>query len=270
VRSGDETDAFGAAYPYENRIQVIEAYGDRMFRRGKSLVAVKAGRFRTPFGIYNGSDHAYSGFLRAPLIRYDDYFALSNNFLENGASVVVGAPRLYVEAAVGSPGDVGEARRRNGVDQVVRVQGSYRSVIMGVSHITTKPYLSPLFAHGQARFTGIDGRWMHSGVEVRGEWIAGQPFDTTRTTGGYVDLLVHRPGLGPITAVLRAERLDYTTAPPYAMYATRYTAGARLRLFNALAVQANVIHQLGVPEQARSALDVALTYVFRFDSQRRN
>jgi hypothetical protein len=268
VRSGDETDAFGAAYPYENRVQVIEAYGDRTFRRGGSLFAVRAGRFRTPFGIYSGSDHAYSGFLRAPLIRYDDYFALSNNFLENGASIVAGVPRLYLEAAVGSPGDVGEARRPDGVDQVVRVQGSYRSLIVGISHIATKPYQSPRFAHGKALFTGIDGRWMHSGVEVRGEWIAGQPFDNTRTTGGYVDLLVHRPGLGPISAVLRAERLGYATAPPRALYAQRYTAGARIRLFKALAAQVNVIRQHGVPEQSRSAMDVALTYVFRLDSTR--
>ena len=60
----------------------------------RALVVVRAGRFRTPFGIYSGSDHAYSGFLRAPLIRYDNYFALSNNFLENGVSVVAGVPRF--------------------------------------------------------------------------------------------------------------------------------------------------------------------------------
>ena len=55
TRSGDETDAFGAAYPYDGRVQVIEAYGDRMFRPGGALVAIRAGRFRTPFGIYSGS-----------------------------------------------------------------------------------------------------------------------------------------------------------------------------------------------------------------------
>src|SRR5438552_16133174 len=30
--SDSDSDAFGAAYPYGNRVQVIEAYGDRMFR----------------------------------------------------------------------------------------------------------------------------------------------------------------------------------------------------------------------------------------------
>jgi hypothetical protein len=33
------------------------------------LHAFKAGRYRTPFGISSGSDHAYMGFQRAPLVR---------------------------------------------------------------------------------------------------------------------------------------------------------------------------------------------------------
>jgi hypothetical protein len=267
VRSGDETDAFSAAYPYEGRFQFIEAYGDRMFRPGGALVAIRAGRFRTPFGIYSGSDHAYSGFLRAPLIRYDGYFALSNNFLENGVSVVAGLPSLSVETTIGAPGDVGEAVRRDGVDVVVRLQASYRSFILGASHISTRPYQSPLFARGPATFTGIDGRWMQGGIEVRGEWIDGQPFDGTHTAGGYVDLRVHRPALGPVTAVLRAERLGYDANPPFALYAHRYTAGARVRLLAHLSAQANVIRQ-NVPGQDRSAFDIALTYVMRIDSRR--
>ena len=38
---------------------------------GRVFGSVRAGRFRTPFGIYAASDHAYNGFLRAPLIRYE-------------------------------------------------------------------------------------------------------------------------------------------------------------------------------------------------------
>jgi hypothetical protein len=268
VRSGDDTDAFGAAYPYDGRVQVIEAFGERVFRPGRALVAVRAGRFRTPFGISNGSEHGYSGFLRAPLMRYDNYFALSNNFLENGVSVIAGRPNLYLETAVGTPGDVGDAVRPAGADTIVRLQAAYHSVIVGLSHISTRPYQSPQFAHGPATFTGVDARWMRSGVELRGEWIAGRPFDGTRTTGGYVDVLVHRPGLGPVTAVLRAERLAYAATPPFDLYAHRYTAGARVRLLAPLSLQMNILWQHGVPAQERSALDLALTYVIRLDSKR--
>jgi hypothetical protein len=270
ARAGEaeETDAFSSAYPYDNRVQVIEAYGERTFRPHTALLAVHGGRFRTPFGISAGSDHAYSGFLRAPLIRYDDYFALSNNFLETGVGVVAGVPSLYVETTLGTPGDVGEAKRRPGLDRIVRVQGSYRSLIVGLSHISTNPFQPIRFARGRAAFTGVDARWMRKGVEVRGEWITGQPFDGTRTTGGYADLLIHRPGLGPVTAVLRAERLSYETAPPRAIYAQRYTAGARVRLLNNLAAQVNVMRQHGLPESRPTSLDVALTYVFRFDARR--
>ena len=172
-----------------------------MFRPGGALVAIRAGRFRTPFGIYSGSDHAYSGFLRAPLIRYDGYFALSNNFLENGVSVVAGMPNLYVETTVGAPGDVGEAVRPSGVDRVVRLQASYHSVILGASHISTRPYQSPLFAHGRATFTGIDGRWMRE--RGRAAWRMDHRPAVRRHAHHWrlLDLRVHRPGLGPVTAV---------------------------------------------------------------------
>jgi hypothetical protein len=68
--------------------------------------------------------------------------------------------------------------------------------------------------------------------------------------------------------VLRAERLDYATAPPRAMYATRYTAGTRIRIVNTLAAQVNVVRQHGVPGSQPTSLDAALTYVFRFDARR--
>ena len=35
------TDVFGAAYPYEKRAQLIEAYGERTFTPGRGLVGLK-------------------------------------------------------------------------------------------------------------------------------------------------------------------------------------------------------------------------------------
>ena len=115
-RSDKETDAFAAAYPYGGHLEVIETYGERIFTPRKGLVGIRAGRYRTPFGIAGRGDHAYSGFLRSPLIRYDDNFALSSTFLEHGADMIVGVPQLYVEASVGVPADVGDVRRRSGFD----------------------------------------------------------------------------------------------------------------------------------------------------------
>src|SRR5262245_50418522 len=69
------------------------------------------------------------------------------------------------------------------------------------------------FAKGRAVFTGVDVRWMYNGIQLRGEFLSGRPFDGTTTTGGYIDLLVHRVGMGPVTAVARLERLDYDTIP---------------------------------------------------------
>ena len=150
------------------------------------------------------------GFLRAPLIRYDDYYALSNNFLEHGADVIVGVPQLSLEVSAGIPADVGSASRRQGLDTVVRGQGALGALIVGISYIHTKPYQDEYFAKGSAVFTGVDVRFMHAGVQARGEWISGRPFDGTTTTGGYADPDRSSTRMGPITAVMRAEHLAYS------------------------------------------------------------
>jgi hypothetical protein len=264
-RSSDkETDAFAAAYPYGGHVEVIETFGERLFTPRKGLVGIRAGRYRTPFGIAGRSDHAYSGFLRSPLIRYDDNFALSNTFLENGADVIVGVPQLYVETSVGVPGDVGEVRRRSGFDSVVRAQGYYGSWIVGASYIRTQPTQPESFARGRMEFTGVDLRWTRDGVVVRGEWITGQPFDGTTTDGWYADLLLHRVAMGPITAVLRAEQLNYDSIPEFALHATRVTIGAKVRLPRGFTAQANLFRQSGnLPTYRPTPVDLALTYSFR-------
>ncbi|MGE0462529.1 MAG: hypothetical protein AB7Q16_14270 [Vicinamibacterales bacterium] len=266
TRSRDESDVFGAAYPYEGRAEIIEAYGEFLFAGTRGLRAVKAGRYRTPFGIASSSDHAYIGFHRPPLVRYGEYFALSSGYLEHGVDVVVGVPRLSVEASVGLPADVGSAIRRSGVNTVARAEAAAGALIVGASVIDTTPYLPERFARGRARFAGVDARWMKGGVMVRGEWLAGQPFDGTRTTGGYADVIVHRPFMGPVTALARAERLAYDAAPPHALYSQRYSAGARVRLWKSVAVSAGVVYQAGqVTQRRRTALDLGLTGSFRRD-----
>jgi hypothetical protein len=264
TRSADGSDVFGTAYPYDGPLQIIEAYGERTFLPGRALFGVKAGRYRPPFGISNASDHAYMGFMRAPLIRYDDYFALANTFLEHGVDLIAGTPHLSLEASVGVPGDVGQSIRRSGLDTVLRGQAAFGHMIVGVSRIDTQPYQNPRFARGDTVFNGIDVRWMRDGVQARGEWIDGRPFDGTTTTGGYLDLIVHRPSMGPVTAVVRAERLVYDAAPPFAMAVQRYSAGTRIRIFDQLAAQIALVHQSHqVPQRRPTALDLGITYSLR-------
>lgn len=264
-RSEDEGDFFGTAYPYGGKVDLMEAYAEYL-SGSRWLRAVKGGRYRTPFGISSSGDHAYIGFMRAPLIRYGEYFALSNTYLEHGAEVVVGVPRVSVEASVGVPADVGEAIRRDGVSSVVRAQAVAGAWILGGSYIDTTPYLPERFARGRTRFGGVDVRWMAGGVLVRGEWIGGQPFEGTRTTGGYADLIVHRPAMGPVTLFGRAERLAYEADPPRDLYTHRYTAGARIRLWRTIAASVGVVHQAGERTQRdRTALDVGVTGSWRKD-----
>ena len=260
---GPTSDAFGAAYPYNNRLRPMEVFAEKTITGRRLLVGTRLGRYRTPFGISNRSDHGYTGFLRAPLIRYGGYWALSNNFLETGASVVAGTPRLQAEVSLGIPQDEDVQRRRRGFDRVVRVQTAIGPFIAGGSYIHTQPSEQRSFAQGSTEFLGLDGRWMMGGVQVRGEWIDGRSFAGTRTYGGYADLIVHRPFMGPVTAVARAERLDYL-AGRFSSYPRRYTAGARVRLASMLVAHVNAIREPAYDLRSpRTSMDVALTFTAR-------
>ncbi|PYQ81956.1 MAG: hypothetical protein DMG01_02415 [Acidobacteria bacterium] len=178
---------------------------------------------------------------------------VSNTFLEHGVSVLAGVPKLTVEAAVGAPADVGDHRRRGGADALVRVQGYAGRFVVGISYMRTSPIETAAIAPGRATFTGIDARWMSCGVQLRGEWVDGQPFDGATSTGWYADVIVHRTHMGPVTAIARFERL----------YLSRETLGARVRVSEGLSLTVNVLHQSGDPRYRPNALDVALTWSVR-------
>ena len=261
---GPKSDAFGAAYPYSGRPHLMEMYAEKLLRGERFLASMRGGRFRTPFGIHAASDHAYVGFLRAPLIRYSGSHALSNTFLEVGANVMVGTSWLQAEGTIGMPSDEGHLHRRRGLDSVVRVQAHWGGLVAGVSHIRTRPYQPKTFARGRAAFSGLDFRWMKGGVQLRGEWLDGRPFDGTRTTGGYLDVLVHRRAMGPVTAVARLESLDYA-AGRFSHYERRATIGARVRVNQGLAAHVNLVHHPGgLYTSTETAADVALTYTLRY------
>ena len=260
------SDVFGAAYPYNKKLQVMEIYAERYVTARGALLGVRVGQYRTPFGIYTRSDYGYSGFVRAPLIRYDGYFALSNNWLEQGATFTAGLPQLFVEASISRPHDVGTSHRWKGADESVRLQGYYGPIIVGVSHMRSNPYLPARFAHGRQAFSGVDVRWASSvGVQVRGEAIKGHSYEGVSTTGWYVDGIVHHVGMGPFTAVARGESLDYTASAPRSRSASRLTLGARVRLPGPVTAQVNVMHQRGdLPHIRRNSVDVSVTYSVRY------
>ena len=263
--SAGDNDAFATAYPYDNRVQIIEAYAERIFQPGKAIAAIRAGRFRTPFGISSASEQGYTGFLRPPLIRYAAYASLSNDYLEQGADVVVGVPRLTFEIGLGAPGDAGPMPRGSGLDTTLRVQGSAGPFIAGVSYLRNHSYESPADPSFRASATGLDIRWMQDGVQVRGEWIIGRPVDDATNNGWYVDASIHRVGMGAVTAVARLERLAVVDAGE-AEDSLRQTVGARVRLPRNFSLTVNLVHRSGVGSQEYPAgsLDVGLGWSVRF------
>jgi hypothetical protein len=260
------SDVFGTAYPYGGRVDVIESYAEWL-RDERGLRAVKAGRYRTPFGLSSASDHAYIGFLRPPLIRYGAYWGISAGYLEQGVDVLVGVPQLSLEMSVGRPGDVGDVLRRPGWDGAVRAEGSAGPWIVGASFVNTTPYEPIADSPGRTHFGGIDARWMLAGVQFRGEWLFGQYSDIATTTGGYIDAIVHTPAMGRMTALARAEKLDYDTLPvEYALFTHRYTAAVRVRIWQGLSASVGMTHQRGQLTQTRpTAVDVGISWALRKD-----
>jgi hypothetical protein len=255
--SGPDSDAFAAAYDYGNRLQASETYVEQQFRQGHVLSGARAGRYRTPFGIYNGSDYAYNGFLRPPLVRYGYYQGVSNYWIEGGVDYFVGPPQLQLEASLGTPQEADPARR--GLDTALRVQGYRGPVILGASYLKTHPSSSAGSIHGSGQFTGVDARWMRNGLQLRCEWIHGSNFAGARSQGWYVDALIHRPGLGLVTPILRYEEYRFTM-PGHPVDWQRWTAGARVRITPSRAGSINLILIHGW----NGALDVGVTHTVRF------
>lgn len=267
-RSRDAGDVFGAAYPYGGRVDLIEAYAE-WGRSGHGLRAVRAGRYRTPFGLAAASDHAYIGFLRPPLVRYGSYFALSSGYLEHGVDVLAGVSRVSLEVSASRPADVGTAIRRGGTTKAARAEVALGPAVVGVSALNTTPYLPARFAHGRAKFTGVDLRVMTGGVQVRGEWLEGQPYAGRTTTGGYLDLIVHTRRMDRVTALGRIEKLDYPAPSAFALFTKRATVALRVRTWQGAAVSVGLSHQGGQQTQRRrTALDLGMTWVLRQDRSR--
>jgi hypothetical protein len=112
-------------------------------------------------------------------------------------------------------------------------------------------------------FTGVDVRWMQNGIQLRGEYIIGRPFDSVSTDGWYVDAIVHKQVLGPFTLVGRIEDLDYE-AGRRSTFNTRYTAGGRVQFTTAIAGHFNVLHQTTrLANGKKTGIDVGLTVTLR-------
>jgi hypothetical protein len=172
---------------------------------------------------------------------------------------------VQLEYTVGVPSDVGdvEAKRQSGTDQVVRVQGYHRDLVVGASYIRTQPF-RPRTPTSRMEFAGVDVRWMRDGFQLRGEWVDGEPNDDRRTRGGYVDAFLHRREMGPVTAVARVEMVDYTGGRT-PVHARRATLGARVLIVDGLYATVNASHQTGaIYSEYRNSVDLGLTYTIRF------
>jgi hypothetical protein len=157
----------------------------------------------------------------------------------------------------------------------VRAQASIGDAVFGASQMSSPTY-DPTAPAERLRFSAVDARWMRSGVQLKAELMVGRLTAGTLTKGYSIDASVHRRFMGPVTAVLRTERLTFESDRPFTWMdmlcpvgepwlATRYAAGARVRLPGGLLAQASMVRQgHEMAEFGKSRLfDFALTYSVR-------
>lgn len=263
-RTQSGSDAFGAAFPYTNGLNASETYVEQRLEGKRLIGGIRAGRYRTPFGIYDRGEHAYNGFLRPPLVRWGDYYDISNYWLEGGVDAFATTRGLQLEVSLGTPAEGRKLQlRRAGLDVAARLQAHRGDFIGGGSFLKTQPDTTHSWVRGQSRFGGVDARWMRNGLQLRGEIIWGSAFANSGMRGWYVDALAHRRDLGPVTPVLRVEEYRYWSSAHRTTW-KRVTAGARIKLTQATTLQLNLLRQPELTETRNSALDVGLSHTIRY------
>ena len=241
ARPKSATDVFGTAYPYQNRAQVIEAYGERTFRPGGRLVGIRPDGSAHRSGISTRSDHACCR-LHA---RADD----SLRRLLRAVEQLSGARRRSSSSArrrrisrPASAAAVGRRRRCSGVPASIRCSAAKRTLSLGDRRREPLPRdalpAGVTSRKGRAVFTGVDVRWMCSGIQLRGE-VPQRPAVRRHDDDGRL----HRPagaprGDGPGDGGRAA--LSGSTTTPFrssCCLPRRAMAGARIRIPGGLTAQ---------------------------------
>ena len=183
------SDAFGAAYPYDR-----DAAADGDVRRatvparGAALVGSRRPLPRAVRHLRPERSRLQRLPARAAHPVRQRTGRSRTRFSKRGVDVLAGRPSLYSRD---------EPRARRSETRGVRAAagarhgdpraGVLRSLIVGASYLHTQPSRTRPFVQGDMEFGGVDARWMRGGVQLRGEWIGGRPFDGVATRGGYVD-----------------------------------------------------------------------------------
>ena len=230
------------------RVDIIDAYGEFVRPEARGLRAVKAGRIAPR----SASSPQRSRLFRVPAAAAHPLrrvtTGLSNGYLEHGLSLSWACPGL----------DRGERRRarrcrRGAPTRRNRCGAARRDQRSALDRRRQLPGHDARHAAavrpGRARFGGIDLRWMRAGVQLRGEWIFGQPFDASPPAAATLDLVVHRraSGRSPCSAVSNGS----TTRRRRPERSSRSATPRRARAGVAgLAVSAGLTHQAGRPRSA--------------------
>ena len=166
---------------------------------------MRAGRFRTPFGLH-GRRTRLHGFLRAPLIATRFHWALSNTFLEHGVNVMVAPTRCQFRIHGGASGRRWRTAAPRRLDQVC-AQG-YHGDSSSATATSDAAYRTP----AMPRARRLQRRRRPPGCAAACSCAVNGSTDSRATACTRAALhrrLRQSQRDGPITALARMEVLDY-------------------------------------------------------------
>jgi hypothetical protein len=187
----------------ETGLELYEAFGElgRGKRRGR------LGQYEIPFGNHNRTELYYTGLINQPLIRYYPSRDPSIGQSAEGIAYLGSMSSWQVEAALFGERESLESTVPPGGHGAIRVQHFGGSLILGASVLSVRIPDQDAQYRGTGHFYGLDFRFSHPAMVLRGELVAGDVPDGS-PEGFYVDILYHPEWLGRVSFVGRTEAVQ--------------------------------------------------------------
>ncbi|MDO8586503.1 MAG: porin [Armatimonadota bacterium] len=180
----------------EDENEIKEAYLDTK-RKG---LAVRAGKFRTPFGIHQPAEIDYFGFINRPIAKDAPAAGMSLSRASNGVRFSTGKPEMEIQLSIlDGTEEMNSAVGRNVLFRAQRYAG----------HLITGFNAYQGHNADAQRFNvwGVDWRYSKPHLIVRGEALKGS-LGPDRLQGGYVDVFYHFATIPALTLFARMEALS--------------------------------------------------------------
>ncbi|HWA83911.1 MAG TPA: hypothetical protein VG820_10775 [Fimbriimonadaceae bacterium] len=222
------------------------------------LTEVRAGRFRSGFGISEWSDYYYNAIIALPIVRFNrlqPYLGLTR--FDTGLDVrsIVG-PVEYQVGMVDTDSGAWQWAPKNPDFGVARLQTHFGALIVGASALGR---VAGSKDEDDTEAYGVDFRWTADHLQMRGELVRLHSGDGW-SGGYYVDAFLRPPGLYRTQVGVRAQAVDSLAGA----VSQTYTVGVRQIVTPNLSATLNYGTGSGPASKSLSGWSFEISTTFHF------